>query len=97
MRQVAAGPAVPLLVEHEAIPDLLDASGAAAPMAAMTMPFPVAGSVDLAALELAAGDVVALTVEVDWEAPSAIVVMAVERLPADTQLDIPSAGRSPAR
>ena len=53
-------------------------------MAAMTMPFPVDSAVNLTGF--AAGDPVRFELRVDWEAARPVVVTAMEKLPADTEL-----------
>ncbi len=73
-----------LRIRHEAIPDLVGMSGEIEGMAAMTMPFPVAETVDL--VGFAAGDAVRFDLRVDWEAPRPVEVTAIERLPAGTTL-----------
>ena len=73
-----------LRVRHEAMPDLVGASGEVEGMASMTMPFPVAAEVDLAGF--AAGDLVRFDLRVEWEAARPAVVTAIEKLPADTEL-----------
>ena len=75
-----------LLIRHEAIPDLIGASGEVEGMTAMTMPFPAADEVDLAGFEV--GDIVRFELRVDWEAARPVAVTAMERLPADTELTL---------
>ena len=75
-----------LRIRHEAIPDLVGASGEVEGMAAMTMPFPVDAEVDLGGY--AVGDVVSFELRVDWEADRPVAVTAMERLPADTELTL---------
>ena len=62
---VAAGAQV--LVRHEAIDDFVDASGKAAGMDAMVMPFEVAPP--LTAKDLAVGDKVEIRFSMDWKGP----------------------------
>ena len=73
-----------LRIRHEAVPDLVGVSGEVEGMAAMTMPFPVAAEVDLTGF--AAGDVVRFDLRVDWEAARPVAVIAMEKLPAETEL-----------
>lgn len=73
-----------LRIRHEAIPDLVGASGEVEGMAAMTMPFPVAAEVDLGGL--AAGDPVLFELRVEWDAARPVAVTAIEKLPAATEL-----------
>lgn len=73
-----------LRIRHEAIPDLVGASGEIEGMAAMTMPFPLAEEVDLAGF--AAGDPVRIDLTVDWQAARPVAVTAIEKLPAGTEL-----------
>ncbi len=73
-----------LTIRHEAIPDLIGASGEVEGMTAMTMPFPVADEVDLTGF--AAGDPVRIDLRVDWEAARPVAVTAIEKLPVGTEL-----------
>ena len=73
-----------LRIRHEAIPDLVGASGEVEPMPAMTMPFPVGEAVGLDGLD--AGDPVRFELRVDWQAARPVAVTAMEKLPADTEL-----------
>ena len=73
-----------LFIRHEAIPDLVGQSGEVEGMAAMTMPFPVDSQIDL--VGFATGDPVRFTLRVDWQAARPVVVTAMEKLPADTEL-----------
>jgi len=75
-----------LRVRHEAIPDLVGASGEVEGMPAMTMPFPVAEALDLAGF--AAGDAVRLDLRIDWDAARPVEVTAIEKLPAGTTLTL---------
>lgn len=72
-------------VRHESVPDFVDSGGEVVGMASMTMPFPVAESVDVDDLE--AGDKIEMTFEVRWNEGSPLRVVEVEELPADTALD----------
>ena len=76
---------VPLLIHHEAIADYVNASGNAAPMDAMTMPFSTDAGLDMAGL--AAGDKVVFELRVDWNADAAMLITSIEKLPRDTVLE----------
>jgi Cu/Ag efflux protein CusF len=69
---------------HEAIGGFESAAGEVVGMEAMTMSFPVAASVDDAAL--APGDVVEFELRVDWSAEQPATVTRIEPLPAGTEL-----------
>jgi Cu/Ag efflux protein CusF len=75
-------------VHHEPLPDFVGFEGDVVGMASMTMPFPLADSVDLDDVE--EGDKVEMTFEVRWEGSPPLRVVALERLPADTPLDFES-------
>ena len=70
-------------VRHEAIDDFVDASGKAAGMDAMVMPFDVAPP--LTAKDLAVGDKVEIRFSMDWKGPR-LRVERMERLPPGTLL-----------
>src|ERR1700753_191003 len=59
-----------LTVHHESVDAFIDRQGKTVAMDAMTMPFPVSGRVPLAGV--AAGDVVAMSLCVDWQADTEI-------------------------
>ena len=86
IRQLPRQAAVPLLIEHEAIPDFIDIDGNRAPMGTMTMPFAVADDVSLDGLEV--GDPIGFTLEIDWQTTPSIVVTSVEALTEGTRLEI---------
>ena len=75
-----------LRIRHEAIPELVGASGEVEGMPAMSMPFPVAGDLDL--VGLAVGDRVRFELTVDWQAGRPVTVTAIDRLPPDTELKL---------
>jgi len=75
-----------LLVQHEAIPELVDLTGEVVGMDAMAMEFDVGADVDLAGL--APGDKILFTLEVDWDAEPPAVIRGVERLAPDTDLNL---------
>ncbi|MEM7483271.1 MAG: copper-binding protein [Acidobacteriota bacterium] len=74
-----------LYLRHEAIPDFVGIEGDVVGMPTMTMPFPVAESVNLDAFQR--GDRVSATLEVTWDGDPPFQLIAIEALPADTQLD----------
>ena len=80
-----AKPGSQLSIHHEAIPDFASYEGEVVGMSPMTMPFPTAPSLDLAGLEV--GDPVAFTLEVRWDGSPPYQITAIEKLPADTELD----------
>ncbi len=82
-----------LRVRHESVPDFVDSQGEVVGMASMTMPFPVAESVDVDDLE--PGDKVEMTFEVRWSGDRPLRVVEVEELPADTVLDFETAEPMP--
>lgn len=79
-------PASELQIEHEAVDDFVDRSGRVAGMNAMTMGFPLARGVDLAAL--APGDVVEFVLHVDWESDRPVEITRLRELPPDTPLEL---------
>jgi hypothetical protein len=83
-----------LTVHHESVDAFIDRQGKAVGMDAMTMPFPVSGRVPLAGV--ATGDVVAMTLCVDWQTDTEIAITSLRRLPAGTALDFRPARSSPA-
>ena len=87
VRQLPAPGGVPFLVEHEAIPGFVDINGDPAPMDSMTMPFELADGSLLG--DIAEGEKVVFDLEVDWNASPAIAVTRIERLAADTALELP--------
>lgn len=74
-----------LRVHHESVPGFVGFEGEVVGMASMTMPFPLADSVDLAGVEV--GDKVEMTFEVRWEGSPPLTVVALRELPAGTVLD----------
>jgi len=73
-----------ILIHHEAVPDLKDASGKVVGMDSMTMGFALDPSVDRSAL--AEGQRISFTLEVRWNASPAARVTNVAPLPAGTRL-----------
>jgi hypothetical protein len=92
---MAAGGGGPrlLTLRHEPVDDFVDRQGQVTGMDAMTMPFPVARGVSLAAI--AAGDTVAATLCVDWQAEPELAIVGLRRLPAGTRLDFRPARPAP--
>ncbi|HEX2254596.1 MAG TPA: copper-binding protein [Thermoanaerobaculia bacterium] len=76
-----AEPLSDLVIRHDEIPDFVSMEGDVVGMKSMAMPFPVAPHVSLA--EVAPGDAVSFTLEVDWEAEPAYRITRIEELPAD--------------
>ncbi|MDH3254273.1 MAG: copper-binding protein [Acidobacteriota bacterium] len=91
IRQLPSHAGVPLLIEHEAIPDFTNIRGEPAPMAAMTMPFTLADGHLLESLDV--GDMVRFEISVDWDSAPAVVIDSIEALPPTTRLEL---GRSAA-
>lgn len=85
-------PASDFYLEHEAIPGFVGRDGQASGMDSMTMPFELAKGVSLEGVAI--GDPVEVRLHVDWSADLAVVVTALEELPAGTRLDLPSGERS---
>ena len=77
-----------LRIHHEAVPDFVGFEGEVVGMASMTMPFPVAGDVDLEGVE--EGDPVEVTFEVRWEGSPPLRIVELRELPAGTELDFES-------
>ena len=80
-----ADPQHEIWIRHEAIPDFTSEEGAVVGMDAMTMPFALAEEIDLSAYEI--GEKIRFTLEVRWaDQAQPAKVVAVEKLPADTEL-----------
>jgi Cu/Ag efflux protein CusF len=75
-------------VHHEPLPDFVGFEGDVVGMASMTMPFPLADSVDLDDVE--EGDKVEMTFEVRWEGSPPIRIVELQELPSGTELDFDS-------
>lgn len=82
-----------LRVRHESLPEFVGFEGEVVGMASMTMPFPLADSVDLEGVE--EGDKVEMTFEVRWEGSPPLRVVEVRELPASTELDFESGDPMP--
>lgn len=80
-------------IRHEPVPDFVGFEGDVVGMASMTMPFPLADSVDLDDVE--EGDKVEMTFEVRWEGSPPLQVVELHELPADTELDFESGEAMP--
>lgn len=78
-------PTTALYIHHEAIDEFTDIDGDVVGMNAMTMPFPLAEGVSLAGV--APGDKVRFTLEVEWEGDPPYRLGAIEKLPADSELE----------
>jgi len=72
-------------IHHEAVPGFVGYDGEVVGMASMTMPFPAADSIDLG--ELAVGDKIEFTFEVNWDASPGYRITRIKKLPPDTELD----------
>jgi Cu/Ag efflux protein CusF len=69
-----------VMIEHEAIPNFIDAEGESTLMPPMTMPFTVADDVNLSGLTK--GTPVEFTLQVDWQASPPIQITAMKVVPA---------------
>ncbi|HVS16134.1 MAG TPA: hypothetical protein VMV46_19625 [Thermoanaerobaculia bacterium] len=78
---------------HEPIHDYVDESGAVVGMDSMVMTWPLGDGVD--ADGLAATDVVAFVLEVDWDRSPSAVVVSLEPLPPETELELGAASPPP--
>ncbi|MFW6059560.1 MAG: copper-binding protein [Phycisphaeraceae bacterium] len=85
IRQLPTDATGDLQIEHEPVPDFKDQDGEVVGMDSMTMPFPPADDVSLDGL--AVGDKVRFTFVWRWDENS-WTVTAIEKLPADTELDL---------
>ncbi len=84
VRQVAADGGE-ITIHHEAVPEFVGISGETEAMDSMSMPFPV---VEKLLLEgIAAGDKVSFRFRIDWDGKVPLSVVALEKLPAETELD----------
>lgn len=73
-------------IQHEEIADFKDGTGKVVGMSKMTMPFHVAPAVELASFTT--GDKVAFTLEVRWETKRELLIPQMNKLAADTELDV---------
>jgi Cu/Ag efflux protein CusF len=73
-----------VMIHHEAIPALRDASGKTFGMESMTMSFPVAPEVELSGLAI--GDRVEFGLEVRWDARDPVRVIRLAKLPPGAPL-----------
>ncbi len=94
MLPTADNPSSEFQVRHEAIPHFVGQDGELG-MDTMTMPFPLADGLSLAALKV--GDKIELTFEVDFDTQTKKMVsyraIAATPLPAETELDFSSSKR----
>lgn len=72
-------------IHHEEISTFVDINGEPKGMESMTMPFIPASELSIEGL--AVGDKITFRLEVDWQAMPPAQVTAIEKLPADTQLE----------
>ena len=86
-------PDAQLMIQHEPLPDFKNSAGKVVGMNSMTMPFPPAD--DVSVENLAVGDKVRFTFEVQWEPSAGWTLTAVEKLPADTTLNFNDAATKP--
>lgn len=96
----AGRPTTELHIQHEAINDFVDGTGAVVGMNAMRMPFPALGK-DVSLEGIVVGDKVSFSFTVTWSAPDGNaprptwIVNSIEKLPAETELTF-SAKQVPA-
>ncbi len=79
-----ANPATGLTLNHEAIDGYVDRSGEMVGMDPMSMPFPIARGLPLEGIQV--GDVVEVTLVVDWDGDPEVAITEVRELPAGTKL-----------
>lgn len=82
-----------LRVRHESLPEFVGFEGEVVGMASMTMPFPLADSIELEGVE--EGDKVEMTFEVRWEGSPPLRVVELEELPPETELQFDGAETMP--
>lgn len=73
-------------VQHEAIPDFVNASNEKVGMVAMTMPFNLAPDATLQGFN--AGDLITFSFEVRWNSEPQLLITHMSQLPANTQLNL---------
>ncbi|MBX3156352.1 MAG: copper-binding protein [Deltaproteobacteria bacterium] len=78
-----------LVIFHERIPTMRTVTGKLEPMDPMAMVFAATSSTPLS--DLTAGDPIRFTFTVDYKKPPPLRLVAIEKLPADTKLDLPAA------
>jgi hypothetical protein len=74
-----------ITLRHEPIDEFADRQGKVVGMGSMIMPFPIARGVSSRAV--APGDLVAVTMCVDWLADPEVAITGLRELPAGTRLD----------
>lgn len=79
------GPNRQISVHHEAIDDFVSLEGEVVGMSSMTMPFPLAQSVDVEGLAI--GDPVEMTLTLDWDGDPPVQITKLRELPAGTELE----------
>ncbi len=77
----------PIEIRHEAVPNFKNDEGKTVPMDSMQMPFQISDDVSLEGLS--EGDKIKFTFDWNWGDYS-MKVTSIEKLPADTQLDLPT-------
>lgn len=80
-----------LMIHHESIPTFTDKNSVVVGMNSMTMPFPELGP-GVTLDGLAPGDKIAFTMAVWWSPPQGWAITAIDKLPADTELDFTTPG-----
>lgn len=81
-----APPAQEFMIHHEPIPGFISKEGVVVGMNEMQMPFPLGEGVSLEGL--AVGDPVEFDFTVDWTGPRTFWITRIEKLPADTALNL---------
>ena len=76
-------------IAHEEMPGFTNKKGEVVGMKAMTMPFPVGESIDMADYEV--GDKVAFVMVLNWDEPGVYYIAEINKLPSDTELNLPPA------
>lgn len=74
------------VIQHEAIPQFVNAAGKRVGMAAMAMPFALGGSA--LSSDVGVGDKVEFTFEVRWKTEPTSLVSRISKLPADAGLEL---------
>ncbi|HED54259.1 MAG TPA: hypothetical protein ENJ00_08675 [Phycisphaerales bacterium] len=80
-------PASELTITHEPLPEFVSRTGKVVGMGSHAMPFGAVAPGVLPA-ELRVGDVVVMTYEVRWESQPRTLIVAMKKLPADTELNL---------
>lgn len=74
-----------IVVLHQAVPTFKDREGQEVGMMAMPMPFTLADGIDMK--DIVVGSKVEFTFGVFWQAPTPTRILALKRLPDDTQIN----------